>query len=114
MPRLKNINYITDEDEIKEYDLIIVDVIEGILSHFNATTLKNKLNTCELLTKLIQNTKKCLCLDGDLKNRGLDFLENTIKRKFLYYVNEYKPIKKKIKFTRDINYFDKVLDENLN
>ena len=114
VPRLNNINYITDEDEMPEYDLIIIDEIEGILSHFNATTLKNKLNTCELLTKLIQNTNKCLCLDGDLNNRSLDFLENTIKRNFLYYVNEYKPIKKKIKFTRDINYFNKVLDENLN
>jgi hypothetical protein len=57
VPRLNNINYITDEDEMPELDLIIIDEIEGILSHYNATTLKNKLNTCELLTKLIQNTK---------------------------------------------------------
>jgi hypothetical protein len=113
VPRLNNINFITDENELPEYDLIIIDEIEGILSHFNATTLKNKRHTSELLTKLIQNTNKCLCLDGDINNRSLDFLENTIKRDFLYYVNEFKPVKKKIIFTRSINYFNKVLDENI-
>ena len=83
------------------------------MSHFNAATLKNKLHTCELLTKLIQNTNKCLCLDGDINNRSLDFLENTIKRDFLYYINEFKPVKKKITFTRSINDFNKVLNENI-
>ena len=29
VPRLNNINYITDEDETPEYDLIIIDEIEG-------------------------------------------------------------------------------------
>ena len=56
----------------------MVDEMEGILSHFDAKTLKKKENTCKILTQRLKKTNKIFCLDGDLHNRGLDFLENAI------------------------------------
>ena len=34
-----------------------------------------------ILTQLLKETDKVFCLDGDLHNRSLDFLENTIKKR---------------------------------
>ena len=55
---------------------------------------------------MLKETNKIFCLDGDLHNRSLDYLENTIKKEYKYYKNEYKPLKKKIQFTRDLQYFN--------
>ena len=68
--------------------------MEGILSHFNAKTLKNKQITSDI-TQLLKETNKVFCLDGDLHNRSLDYLENTILKNYEYYKNEHKPLKKK-------------------
>ena len=95
------------------YDLIVVDEIEGILSHFNAKTLNNKQITSDILTQLLKETNKIFCLDGDLHNRSLDYLENTIKKEYKYYKNEYKPLKKKIQFTRDLQYFNDEMTKKL-
>jgi hypothetical protein len=65
--------------------------MEGILLHFNAKTLKNKQITCDILTQLIKETSKLFCLDSDLHNRSLDYLENTIKKEYTYNKNEFKP-----------------------
>ena len=62
--------------------------MEGILSHFNAKTLKNKEITCDILTQLLKETNKIFRLDRD-------YLENTIKKEYKYYKNEYKPLKRK-------------------
>ena len=87
--------------------------MEGILSHFNAKTLKNKQITSDILTQLLKETNKIFCLDGDLHNRSLDYLENTIKKEYKYYKNEYKPLKKKIQFTRDLQYFNDEMTKKL-
>ena len=55
--------------------------MEGILNHFNAKTLKRKEETYNILRRLIMDTKKTFCLDGDLFNRSLDYLQNTIKKR---------------------------------
>ena len=52
------------------YDLIVVDEMEGILSHFNAKTLKNKKITCDILSQLLKETNKIFCLHGDLHYRS--------------------------------------------
>ena len=76
--RLNYQDFITLENYLPSYDLIVVDEMEGILNHFNAKTLKRKEETYDILTRLIQETKKIFCLDGDLHNRSLDFLQNSI------------------------------------
>jgi len=78
--RLNYKDYITLENYLPSYDLIVVDEMEGILNYFNAKTLKRKEETYDILTRLIQETKKTFCLDGDLHNRSLDFLQNSIKK----------------------------------
>jgi hypothetical protein len=62
---------------------------------------------------LLKETNKIFCLDGDLHNRSLDYLENTIKKEYKYYKNEYKPLKKKIQFTRDLQYFNHEMTKKL-
>ena len=38
--------------------------------------------------------------------KSLEYLENTIKKEYKYYKNEYKPFKKKMQFTRNLQYFN--------
>ena len=111
--RLNYQDYITLENNLPEYDLIVVDEMEGVLNHFNAKTLKRKEETYDILTRLLTETKKVICLDGDLHNRSLDFLQNTIKKEYTFYKNEYQPEKKKIKFTRNLNYFNEEMTKDL-
>ena len=56
--RLNDKDDITPKNYVPNYDLIVVDEMEGILSHFNAKTLKNKQITCDILTQLLKETKK--------------------------------------------------------
>jgi hypothetical protein len=111
--RLNYQDYITLENYLPSYDLIVVDEMEGILNHFNAKTLKRKEETYDILTRLIQETNKTFCLDGDLHNRSLDFLQNSIKKEYTFYKNDYKPEKKKIKFTRNLKYFNDEMTKDL-
>jgi hypothetical protein len=103
----------TLEDSIPHYDLVVVDEMEGILSHFNAKTLKCKEETYDVLTRLLIESPNIFCLDGDLHNRSLDYIQNTIKRDYTFYQNEYKPEKKKIIFTRNLKYFNDEMTKDL-
>jgi len=85
----------TLQNTIPHYDLVVVDEMEGILSHFNAKTLQRKEESYDILTKLITETKNVFCLDEDLHNRSLDYILNTIKRDYTYYKKEYKQKKRK-------------------
>ena len=111
--RLNYQDFITLENYLPNYDLIVIDEMEGILNHFNAKTLKRKEETYDILRSLIMDTKKTFCLDGDLHNRSLDFLQNSIKKEYTFYKNEYKPEKKKRKFTRNLQYFNNKMTEDL-
>jgi streptomycin 6-kinase len=68
--RLNKKDDITQKKYVPNYDLIVVDEMEGILSHFNAKTLKNKQITCDILSQLLKETNKIFCLHGDLHNRS--------------------------------------------
>ena len=103
----------TLQNTIPHYDLVVVDEMEGILSHFNAKTLERKQETYDVLTRLLTESKNVFCLDGDLHNRSLDYLQNTIKRNLTFYQNEHKPEKKKIKFTRNLKYFNAEMSKDL-
>jgi len=81
LKRLNYQDYITLENYIPDYDLIVVDEMEGILNHFNAKTLNGKEETYNILRRLISDTKKIFCLDGDLFNRSLDYLTEYYTKK---------------------------------
>ena len=58
---------------------------------------------CNILTQLLKETKKIFCLDGDLNNRSIDYIKNTIQKDFKYYKNEYKPLKRKFNLQETYN-----------
>ena len=75
--KLEQNEYMFESDEfiIPGYDLIIIDEIESILSHFGSETFKGRAReTFEYLNAIVSNSKKVIALDGDLHNRSYHFL----------------------------------------
>ena len=91
-------DYVFDGAEVPSYDIVILDEIESILSHFNSSTIKEKEKTFNLLKAIIYNSKRVLALDGDFGNRAYEFvkdinndiepiiLENTIKKNKRHFI----------------------------
>lgn len=70
-----NFMFIGDEYEIPNYDLIIIDEIESILSHFDSPTFKGKSrDVFNWLSEIIKVSKKMIVLDGDINNRTYNFI----------------------------------------
>ena len=76
--RLSNNDFIDEyTEQIKQYDLIIVDEIESVLNQFNSPTYKNKSKeTFEYFRELLRYSKKCIFLDGDLSDRSYSFINS--------------------------------------
>ena len=66
-----------DGDPIPAYDLIIMDESESLLNQFNSTQTFKNLNkeAFDFLIEIINNSKKLVCLDGDLENRTHDYIK---------------------------------------
>ena len=65
-------NFIDDDTSIyPSYDLVIIDEIESILSHFEChQTFKGKSKeTFDFIQNAIINSAKLMVLDGDVNNR---------------------------------------------
>lgn len=101
----------TQSKNINNYDLIVLDEIEGILNHLNYDKLNQHIinNTLE---QIIYKSKKVLCLDGDMSNRSYDFINN-LEMDYKIYVNSYKPNKKHYIFTSDKQYYNDKIDNDL-
>ena len=77
-------------EQIKQYDLIIIDEIESVLNQFNSPTFKNKSKeTFEYFTEILRYSKKCIFLDGDLSYRGYSFI-NSISSEQMNVINNIK------------------------
>ena len=64
-----------DEYEIPKYDLIIIDEIGSILSHFDSPTFKGKSREIfKWMCEIIKVSFKMIVLDGDIGNRTYNFL----------------------------------------
>jgi hypothetical protein len=115
LPRLQgDINYISGQkSEIKEYDLIVLDECEGLLSHFNAKTLSEKELTFGILTELCDNSNKIFVCDGGLAERSFDFIDKTLNCQYKIYVNDYKPSEREIIFVRDQELFHNKIETAL-
>jgi hypothetical protein len=98
--------------DIPSYDLVILDEIESILNHFNAETLRDKEYKFDLLKGIINNSKKCIMLDGDISNRSLAFVSNNGE----YYLIQNNKVKtpKHFIFYENKEPFDKLLNDDIN
>ena len=94
-----------------QYDLIVMDEIEGILNHFSYEKIdQHSINN--VLEKLLKKSKKILVLDGDLSRRSYDFIDN-LDIDYTIYNNEYQPTKKHYIFTCDKEYYNKQIEDDL-
>lgn len=101
------------------YDLIILDEIESTLNHLAFSEL-DTYNVFNILTKLINNSKQTIALDGDFGQRGYQFLKSFLPPsvKPIIIENQYIVSPKHFKFTPDNDKFlsqiDKDLEDGLN
>jgi predicted Zn-dependent protease len=63
---------------LKPFDLIVMDEIESILSHFSSETMKNNAeNIFELLKTMVMSDKtKIIALDADIGSRSVDYFKH--------------------------------------
>jgi hypothetical protein len=77
--------------DISQY-VIVLDEFESILDHlFNSPTLKTK--RVLIFMKFIEILKQCknfICIDADITNKSVEFIETFINRKYELFENEYK------------------------
>lgn len=97
--------------DIPSYDLIILDETESILNHFNSDTVDEKENTYDLFKAILHNSKKILCLDGDLSFRSIDIIKHFGNNKVLH--NTVKKNKKHYTFIQDKTHYETQLDNEL-
>ncbi len=77
--------------DISQY-VIVLDEFESILDHlFNSPTLKR--NRVLIFMKFIEILKQCknfICIDADITNKSVEFIETFINKKYKLFENEYK------------------------
>jgi len=77
--------------DISEY-IIVLDEFESMLDHlFMVQTLANK--RVLIMIKFIQILQKCknfICIDADITNKSIEFIQKFVNRKYNLYENEYK------------------------
>lgn len=105
-----------DKLSYNRYDLIIIDECESVLNHFSAGSLKNQNKAFEVFCSFLINSKKIICLDGDLANRSKKILSVFGKSKMI--VNDIKKDPNHFILTANEEYFnsdiDKAIKDNKN
>ena len=76
---IRNNNDLFIDDEscmIPQYDLVLLDEIEGTLNHFNSETFKGKSKEVfNYMSDIIKYSKKVISLDGDTSKRAIEFMK---------------------------------------
>ncbi|BCS83767.1 hypothetical protein QLL95_gp0356 [Cotonvirus japonicus] len=100
----------------KQYDLIVIDEIEGNMNHYMSPYLKN--DHCysvreifEKMTGCVETAKKLLVLDADLSVRTKMFIDNFGKSTVIN--NNFKLFQKTFEITNDLCNFEKELLDDL-
>lgn len=106
-----NYNFDTQTDDLPKYDLVVLDEMEGLLNHLSYNKIEQA-TIFDILKRLLYKSKKILCLDGDLSDRSLDFINN-IKIDYKLYRNLYKPNKKNFIFTSNMEKFNDNIESDL-
>jgi len=102
-----------DEYEIPKYDIIIIDEIESILSHFDSPTFKGKSREVfNWMREVIKVSSKMIVLDGDIDDRTYNFLnhfEDSTNIQNNILINQ-----RHLKIITDTNfYYEKILKDIL-
>lgn len=91
-----------------KYDLVIIDEVEGCLSHYNSRFLNEGKSSARdifnLMTDIIKHSNKLLLLDADIDVRTMLFSEHF--GRVITINNTYQPIKKNFIITNDDERFD--------
>lgn len=97
-----------------KYQMIIMDEIESILNHFNASTFTDKFNKFEYLVETCRYPQiKLLCMDGDVDNRTYIFTSYVTEGSFKMIENVKKKNPKEFMFHKDIRKYDEELEKDL-
>ena len=97
--QIDSIKHLLIDNIFITFDIIILDEIESLLSHFSSITLgNNRLIICKIFEIIIKKAKWILAMDADFNERSYYFL-STIKEKPKIIQNEYKSINRKYLFT---------------
>lgn len=62
--------------DFNNFDLVVLDEIEGLLNHISSPLIKNQYYIYGKLKNMIVESPKILCMDGDLGERSFDFINN--------------------------------------
>ena len=114
-----------------QYDLVIIDEIEGCLAHYDSPYLdgpgKSARGTFDLMMRLVKNSSKVVLLDADLGARAKLLIEDLTNPKTCIsqssklrakagatvVYNSYMPMVKTLQITNDTNEFDRQLFNDL-
>ncbi|AGD93093.1 hypothetical protein LBA_01177 [Megavirus lba] len=113
--RIKYYDIFDDKTYFKRYDLIIIDEIEGCLSHYESPFLNkpdaDSRDIFNFMMKIISTSKKLIVLDADIGIRTKLLIENTgnsiSNNDYVFINNTYKPVTKNFIITNDEADFDK-------
>lgn len=106
------VNMFTNKCSYPEYDLVVLDEMEGLLNHLSFSKL-NQLIIEHTLQQILKRSDKVLCLDGDLADRSVDYIESIFNDDYFILENTYKPNKKHFIFMNNKNSFDEKIEEAL-
>ena len=79
--------------DVNQYDLIVLDEIEAILSVFSSSTCKYQLDIWNLLVKFVNNSKKTIFAGAFITQKTIDYI-TSFNLPTICIKNEYKPIQK--------------------
>lgn len=99
----------------RQYDLVIIDEIEGCLNHFNSPFLEKPDHSArdkfKFILECIDSAKKLLVMDADIGMRTKLFIDNLGKATIIN--NNYKPITKIFTVSNDSEAFNKKIFDDI-
>jgi hypothetical protein len=90
------------------YDLVVLDETEGLLNHLSFEKI-NQHTIHTTLIKILNGSKKIMCLDGDMGDRAYDFITG-LQCGYKLYENTFSGTSKEFVFTKDIDRFDALIE----
>jgi superfamily II DNA or RNA helicase len=106
------VNMITNKTSYPSYDLVVLDETEGLLNHLSFPKLSQLLIE-HTLSNILTRAGKILCLDGDLADRSVDYIDHYFKNDYFILENMYKTNKKNFAFTNNKSIFDEKVETAL-
>jgi hypothetical protein len=110
-----NKNYFSKHISLQSYDVIILDEFTSLLNNFESSLMgDSRIEIYNIFKRLIVETPKVICCDGDFSNREYQYLTNIIdKSKIDIYQNEFKQEPYHYVFTKNESKFLDDIENNL-